>query len=192
MEATVPSVSNVNNVTKSILESLYNNKNYFIIIIVALIVLSGIGFYLYKKQLNNTLISKPTNTEPKPTNTESKSSKEIVQPNKEYYIIDQNGNPILINKYFHNILQSEKQSENQSVLVNKEIALPPRPKLIHPNEEQEIEHVNITEKEDENVANLELTQAEIDELKKTLAQLESKQSAPITAQNENDDTGAQF
>jgi hypothetical protein len=182
MESIAPSVPTVNNATQSILESLYNNKNYFIIIIIALIVLAGIGFYLYKKQFSKTDVKSNTSSESKP------STKEILQPNKEYYIIDQNGNPILVNKYFNNILHSE----NQSVLVNKEIALPPRPKLTHPNEETEIEQVNVTEKEDENVAGLDLTQAEIEELKKTLAQLESKQSAPITAQNEDDNAGAQF
>ena len=165
---------------------MYNNKNYFIIIIIALIVLAGIGFYLYKKQFSKNNVK--SNTDNK-SNQESKTlTKEILQPNKEYYIIDQNGNPILVNKYFNNILQSE----NQSVLVNKEISLPPRPKLTHPNEEPEIDNVNITEKEDENVANLELTQGEIEELKKTLAQLENKQSAQITAQNEDDDNGAKF
>lgn len=209
MEKSAPTGSNTGSTSgsvagNSLLEQLYNNKTYLYIVI-AVIVLAGIGFYLYKKQmLGNKSEKKEEKEKPK-----QEGNKEILLPNKEYYLVDPNGNPVLVNKYFAKIMQSEMQeqsNQNNSVMLNNQIPLPPppsqvqmrqqqrpaqRPKLSHPGEE-EIEQVNITEREDDNVANQDLTQAEIDELRKQLEMMQRKQVAPITAQNDGNNDEAEF
>ena len=216
MEKSAPSVpntgSNSNSVSgSSLLEQVLSNKTYLYIVL-AVVVLAAIGFYLYKKQL---LGGKEEQSQKK------EAPKEILQPTKEYYLVDPNGNPILVNKYFSKILQSEMQDQSQiqhqqqaqhqkqahgSIMVNNQIPLPPppsnyqvqrpvqqkqRPRLSHPGE-VEIDNVNVTEREDENVATQDLTQTEIDELRKELEKMQRKQSAPITAQNEGNDAEAEF
>jgi len=213
MEKSAPSVpntgSNSNSVPgSSLLEQVLSNKTYLYIVL-AVVVLAAIGFYLYKKQLLGG------KEEKKEEQQKKAGAKEILQPTKEYYLVDPNGNPILVNKYFQKILQSEMQDQAQmqhqqqahgSIMVNNQIPLPPppsnyqvqrpvqqkqRPRLSHPGE-VEIDNVNVTEREDENVATQDLTQTEIDELRKQLEMMQRKQAAPITAQNEGNDAEAEF
>lgn len=215
MEKSAPNVpntgSNSNSVPgSSLLEQVLSNKTYLYIVL-AVVVLAAIGFYLYKKQL---LGGKEEKKEEQVQKKEG--AKEILQPTKEYYLVDSNGNPILVNKYFSKILQSEMQDQAQmqhqqqahgSIMVNNQIPLPPppssyqqaqrtvqqkqRPRLSHPGE-VEIDNVDVTEREDENVATQDLTQTEIDELRKQLEMMQRKQVAPITAQNEGNDAEAEF
>ena len=215
MEKSAPSVpntgSNSNTVSgSSLLEQVLSNKTYLYIVL-AVVVLAAIGFYLYKKQLLGN-----KSEDKKDTQNVKKEMKEILMPNKEYYLVDSNGNPVLVNKYFQKILQSEmseqthNHQQNQgSIMVNNQIPLPPppsnyqgqqasrpvqqkqRPKLSHPGE-VEIDNVNVTEREDENVATQDLTQTEIDELRKQLELMQRKQVAPITAQNDGTNDEAEF
>jgi hypothetical protein len=97
----------------------------------------------------------------------------------------------------------QQQMPQQPIMVNNQIGLPPpgqnrviqtqqmpaqRPKLSHPGEAS-IPDVNLDE--DDNIANQDLTQTEIDELKRQLEVMQRKQSAPITAENEGN-TDAEF
>ena len=215
--------------TSSLLEQIYNNKTYVYIFIVVL-VLAGIGIYLYLNQLRNKdnkstddKLSDDKTTDNK-ANKSSEDKKDLLNPEKDYYIVDPSGKTILINKYFSKILQTEMQEQEiqeqqmmqkqmiqqqmiqQPIMVNNQISMPSgqnrliqsqqipsqrsqqRPKLSHPGEEI-IPNVNLDE--DDNIANQDLTQTEIDELKKQLELMQRKQSAPITAENEGN-TEADF
>lgn len=257
-------IANATENTTSLLEQIYNNKTYVYIFIVVL-VLAGIGIYLYLNQST----SKPKDDKTKENKTadvkskeESSEEKNILNPNKDYYLIDPSGKTIFINKYFSKIVQSENQENQliqeqirqqqqkikeqmmteqmmkeqmnqqqmnqppmnqppmhqqpmqnqqqmnqqqmqQSIMVNNQNGLPPsgqnrviqtqqmpsqRPRLSHPGESN-IPDVNLDE--DDNIANQDLTQTEIDELKRQLELMQRKQSAPITAENEGN-TDAEF
>jgi hypothetical protein len=248
-------ITNATENTTSLLEQIYNNKTYVYIFIVVL-VLAGIGIYLYLNQST----SKPKDDKTKENKivdvkakAESSEEKNILNPNKDYYLIDPSGKTIFINKYFSKIVQSENQENEmiqeqirqqqqrikeqmmteqmmnqqpmqnqqpmnqqqmnqqpmnqqpmqQSIMVNNQNGLPPpgqnrviqtqqmpsqRPRLSHPGESN-IPDVNLDE--DDNIANQDLTQTEIDELKRQLELMQRKQSAPITAENEGN-TDAEF
>ena len=236
--------------SSSLLEQIYNNKTYVYIFLVVL-VLAGIGIYLYLSQTSskNSKDSKDSKDSKVKEDKSSEETKDLLNPNKDYYIVDPNGKTILINKYLPKILQTEMQEEDmqiqnqkmiqqqmaqqqlmqqqlmqqqmlqqeimqQPIMINNQNSLPPpsgqnrliqtqqhssqqhssqkksqqRPKLSHPGEEI-IPNVNLDE--DDNIANQDLTQTEIDELKKQLEVMQRNQSAPITAENEGN-TDAEF
>lgn len=192
---------------ESLLQQLTNNKLY-IYIIIAIVILAFIGYYLY-----NTYFSKKSNFQN--INSDKKDlddKKHFLSPDTEYYLLDRSGNPILMNQHFNNFLHiqpdlrnnklvqessSNHASSNNHALSNhpelskQHISYKQRPKLSHPNEDLAID-VNITENEDENIATQDLTHDEIEELKKQLDLMERKQSAPITAQNDEDGNEANF
>jgi len=185
--------------SESLLQQLTINKLY-IYIIIAIVVLAVIGYYLYTKQFSKKDTSekqeKPQETSSAKKELESK--KHILSPDTEYYLLDRSGNPILMNQHFGSFLNN---SQDQSVLINnrlvqqkdssKQQVNQQRPKLTHPNENKNVE-VNITDNEDENIATQDLTLEEIEELKKQLDLIQRKQTAPITAQNDEDGDEANF
>jgi hypothetical protein len=182
--------------SESLLQQLTSNKLY-IYIIIAIVVLAFIGYYLYTKHFSKK--DKPEKSqETSSVKKELESKKHILTPDTEYYLLDRSGKPILMNQHFANILQSEPE---QPVLVNnrliqqqeqpKQKVQQQRPRLTHPNEETNIE-VNITDNEDDNIATQDLTREEIEELKKQLDLMQRKQTAPITAQNDEDGDEANF
>ena len=187
--------------SESLLEQLTSNKLY-IYIIIAIVVLAFIGYYLYSKHFSKKdqpeKFQESRETNPDKKEKEIESKKHILSPDTEYYLLDRSGNPILMNQHFANILNTQP---DQSVLVNNRMTKqqePPkqkvqqqRPKLSHPREETNIE-VNITDNEDDNIATQDLTREEIEELKKQIDLMQRKQSAPITAQNDEDGEEANF
>jgi len=209
-EQTVETIQKSN----SLLEQLSGYKTYLYILLVVL-VLSAIGYYLYIKNFKTKDIKKDVPTDVK-TDVLSKDKKEILNPNTEYYIIDAQGNPILVNQYFGNIVQSAAQQ--RAVMINPKIAVEQRPqqrpqqrvqqrseqrseqkpeqkqeqkpeqkpeqrpKLSHPGEKKQTKMVE----EDENVVNQDLTNTEIEELKKELQVMQQKRNSTVTAQNEDD------
>lgn len=204
---TVPSLvektqSVVNSPTnESLLQQLTSNKLY-IYIIIAIVVLAFIGYYLYTKHFSkNEKTSKSDKTEKSQDNDqtlkETQFKKHVLSPDTEYYLLDRSGNPVLMNQYFANFLQN---NNDQSILVNNKIkpqeisttkVSQQRPKLSHPNEDSQVE-VNITDNEDDNIATQDLTREEIEELKNQLSMMQKKQSAPITAENDEDGDEANF
>jgi hypothetical protein len=263
--SSIPNTSVVDNVigstvenTSSLLEQIYNNKTYVYILVVVL-VLAGIGIYLYLNQSTNKSKNdkskddkskddkskddkaKDDKAKDDKSKEEVNEQKDLLNPNKDYYLVDPSGKTILVNKYFPKILQSEMQENQmvqqqiiqqqqrikdqmmqqqmmqqqmvqqqmvqqqmtQPIMVNNQIGMPSsgqnrviqtqqmpsqRPKLSHPGESA-IPDVDLDE--DDNIANQDLTQDEIDELKKQLEVMQRKQSAPITAENEGN-TDAEF
>jgi hypothetical protein len=185
--------------SESLLQQLTSNKLY-IYIIIGIIVLAVIGYYLYTKHFSKKDKSEKQEKaqETSSTKKDLESKKHILSPDTEYYLLDRSGNPILMNQYFGSFLNN---SQEQSVLVNNRIVQqqenskqkvqPQRPKLTHPNEETNVD-VNITDNEDDNIATQDLTREEIEELKKQLDLMQRKQSAPITAQNDEDGEEANF
>jgi hypothetical protein len=180
--------------SESLLNQLSSNKLY-IYIIIAIVVLAIIGYYLYNKHFSKK--DKSEKPETNSTKKDIESKKHILSPDTEYYLLDRSGNPILMNQHFANFLHP---SQEQSVLVNNKLVQhqeplkqknQQRPKLSHPNEESNVE-VNITDNEDDNIATQDLTREEIEELKKQLDLMQRKQSAPITAQNDEDGDEANF
>lgn len=187
----------------SLLKQLSNNRTYLYIIAVV-IVLAGIGYYLYKTQFSK----KPENK--KSTDIETENKKEILNPNKEYYILDRRGNPILVNQYFNNMLEASQQKTKQPIMLNQsepKLEKPQpylkqqtsRPKLSHPGEDEkeETNYDNEQEKdeeynEDEDIANQDLTQDEIEELNRQLDMMQRKKSSQITAENDIDDDDEKF
>jgi hypothetical protein len=162
--------------TNSLVEQITSNKTYFYILIV-IIILAGIGYYLYTKHFKQDDIT---------------SNKTVIDPNNEYYMVDPQGKQILINKYFSNILQAHNNP--QPIMVQQPIKQPvkqPRPQLSHPGEDVPNE-VNITENEDDNILTQDLTQAEMDELTNQLKIMQKKQGSQITALNDEDGDNESF
>ena len=157
-------------VQEQVSKSFFTKPIFYIIVLV--VVLTAIGFYLYKKYLCKGNEEKPL------TNNGNEIKKQILNPNNEYYLLDPDGNPILISPYFNDIVKMHIL-RNQVIIPQQ---LPERPKLIHPDEteEQEEEENN----EDDNVASQDLTNAEIEELKKQLLAMEQNQTQQILAQND--------
>jgi len=190
---------------ESLLQQLTSNKLY-IYIIIAIVVLAFIGYYLYTKHFSKKEKNEKSDKSEKNqdndqsislTKKELESKKHILSPDTEYYLLDRSGNPILMNHHFTNFLQ---HNHEQPIMVNNKITqqemLKPkvsqqRPKLTHPNEDLQDE-VNITDNEDDNIANQDLTREEIEELKKQLSLMQRKQTAPITAENDEDGDAADF
>ena len=83
-------------------------------------------------------------------------------------------------------LQQQQMQQQQMQQQQKQ-----RPRLSHPNVETN-NNVNITDNEDDNIATQDLTQDEIEGLKKQLDLMQMKQSASITAQNDEDGNEANF
>lgn len=173
-EQTVETIQKSN----SLLEQLSGYKTYLYILLVVL-VLSAIGYYLYIKHFK----TKDVKTEVT-SDVSSQPKKEILNPNTEYYIVDAHGNPILVNQYFGNMVQSAAQQ--RAVMINPQIPVEQksqqRPKLSHPGDKKQTKVVE----EDENVVNQDLTNTEIEELKKQLQVMQQKRSSNIIAQNEDD------
>jgi hypothetical protein len=139
-EQTVETIQKSN----SLLEQLSGYKTYLYILLVVL-VLSAIGYYLYIKHFKTKDVKTDVSTQPK---------KEILNPNTEYYIVDAQGNPILVNQYFGNMVQSAAQQ--RAVMINPQIPVQQvpveqkpqqRPKLSHTGDKKQ----NKVVEEDENV-----------------------------------------
>jgi len=119
---------------------------------------------------------------------ESETEENIIDPNKKYYLVDQKGNPILLNDYFngivsHKLQQNELEREKVLRVDQQNSKQKQRPKLSHPGEQND---VSLNDLEDENLAALNLTNEEMLELKKQLLQLQKNQKQQVTAQNDED------
>jgi FtsZ-interacting cell division protein ZipA len=188
--------------SESLLHQLTNNKLY-IYIIIAIIVLALIGYYLYTKHFSKSKSEKKVEKLEENSNLEQKSQSEqvrenrkhILSPDTEYYLLDRNGNPVLMNQHFSHFLQGQTMTNNQTIIQRQPTSdmKQQRPKLTHPNEEKNEVELEMSENdEDENLVSQDLTLEEIQELKKQLEIMQRKQSAPITAQNDEDGDEANF
>lgn len=185
----------------SVVINKITGKKTAIYLIILVIVLGGIGYYLYKKHFNKPEEPKK---EDKPVikKEDDSGKKQILNPSNEYYILDPNGNPILISTYFNDIVKlhlTKQQMMQAPVMVqipmqaqektpdtdkNQRQEIKQRPKLTHPDESDENES---SEQEDDNIADQNLTNEEIEALKKELEIMERKQKAQVMAQNDEDD-----
>jgi len=216
------------NVISSFFTKLISNKNY-IYVLVIVIVLALIGYYLYMKYFSKKTEKKIEN--------KKEDKKQILNPQNEYYIIDPNGNPILLTPYFLDIMKhnmtkenpdlnqipmpklpqmaslpqpslpqpslptalptpkkqqesdsdSDSESESDNSSSDKAPVKKQKPRLSHPGESQIPENVMLTEAEDDNIANQDLTNDEIIELKRQLDIMQKNQNYQVTAQNDEDD-----
>jgi len=186
---------------ESLLKQLTNNKLY-IYIIISIVVLLCVGYYLYTKYI----LKKDTNIE----KNILENKKHILSSDTEYYLLDNSGNPILMNQHLNDFLynkstqqsstqnqdydqediteQNTKQSRHKSSAQSKSQS---RQQSRHSNEDTLIE-VNITDNEDDNIATQDLTLDEIKELEKQLDLMERKQTRSITAQNDQDGDEGNF
>ena len=189
----------------SLLPQLLSNKLY-IYIIIGVIILAIISYYLYKKYFSKKVQDEKTQdektqdekTQDEKTQEQLKenifvkkeidSKKHILSSNIEYYLLDRAGKPIFMNQYFSNFLNGPNE---QTVLINNTLNKQQRPKLIHPNEETNIEKNNL-DNEDNNITTQDLTLEEIEELKQQLDLMQKKQSASITAENDEDNEEGVF
>jgi Ca2+/Na+ antiporter len=194
----------------SLLSQLLSNKLY-IYIIIGVIILAIISYYLYKKYFSKKVQDEKTQdektqdektqdekTQDEKTQEQLKenifvkkeidSKKHILSSNIEYYLLDRAGKPIYMNQYFTNFLNGPN---DQTVLINNTLNKQQRPKLIHPNEETNIEK-NILDNEDNNITTQDLTLEEIEELKQQLDLMQKKQTASITAENDEDNEEGTF
>lgn len=234
------------NVVSSFFTKLISNKNY-IYVLLLVIVLALIGYYLYMKYFSKKTEkkSKEDKSEEKVEKVEGKKEekKNILNPQNEYYIIDPNGNPILLTPYFLDIMkhnmskenpdlnqlpmpkpptqmaqlptpslpqmnppmpamlptpqprqqksesesESDSESESEESSSEKAPVQKQRPRLSHPGETQIPDNVMLTEAEDDNIANQDLTNDEIIELKRQLDIMQKNQNYHVTAQNDEDD-----
>lgn len=181
MEQTLePVVETVTQTPVSFFSKLLENKLYLIILGVV-IVLGAIGYYLYFKYMKGGSIKSLFGG----SSPVIETKKHILNPSEEYYLLDPNGNPILISPYFNDIVRSH-------ILQNQPRQ---RPQLIHPadQKQQPVQRIQQTEtqqesdNEDDNIGQQELTSAEIEELKRQLEALERSQNNNIMAQNDSDD-----
>jgi hypothetical protein len=180
---------------ESLLKQLTNNKLY-IYIIISIVVLLCVGYYLYTKYI----LKKDTNIE----KNILENKKHILSSDTEYYLLDNSGNPILMNQHLNDFLynKSTQQSSTQNQDYDQEDITEQNTKQFrhkssaqsksqsrqqsrHSNEDTLIE-VNITDNEDDNIATQDLTLDEIKELEKQLDLMERKQTRSITAQNDQD------
>ena len=187
---------------ESLLQQLTNNKLY-IYVIIGIIVLSCVGYYLYTKYI----LKKDTNIE----KTVLENKKHILSPDTEYYLLDNSGNPILMNQHLNNFLYNKSPQVNNQLAqqsttqdqdqehdqdqeqehTNREHKKQSRPRLSHPNEDIRND-VNFTDNEDDNIATQDLTLEEIEVLKKQLDLMQRKQIRSITAQNDEDGDEGNF
>jgi len=179
----------------------------------------------------------------KTENKVKEEKKNILNPQNEYYIIDTNGNPIILTTYFFDIMkhnmskenpdlnqlpmpkpptqmaqlptpalpqmnlpmpamlptpqprqqkpesesESESESDSEESSSEKAPVQKQRPRLSHPGETQIPDNVMLTEAEDDNIANQDLTNDEIIELKRQLDIMQKNQNYHVTAQNDEDD-----
>jgi hypothetical protein len=189
----------------SLLPQLLSNKLY-IYIIIGVIILAIISYYLYKKYFSKKVEEEKVEekkveeekTQDEKTQEQLKenifvkkeidSKKHILSSNIEYYLLDRAGKPIYMNQYFTNFLNGPN---DQTVLINNTLNKQQRPKLIHPNEETNIKE-NSLDNEDNNITTQDLTLEEIEELKQQLDLMQKKQSASITAENDEDNEEGVF
>jgi len=189
----------------SLLPQLLSNKLY-IYIIIGVIILAIISYYLYKKYFSKKVEEEKVEEEKtQDEKTQDKkeqeqlkenifvkkeidSKKHILSSNIEYYLLDRAGKPIYMNQYFTNFLNGPN---DQTVLINNTLNKQQRPKLIHPNEETNIKE-NSLDNEDNNITTQDLTLEEIEELKQQLDLMQKKQSASITAENDEDNEEGVF
>lgn len=162
-------------IQEQVSKSFFTKPIFFVIVLV--IVLVAIGFYLYKKYFCKKSDEKPS------TNNGNEIKKQILNPNNEYYLLDPDGNPILISPFFNDIVKMHILKRNNVIQPQQ---IQERPKLIHPDESEEEEQEQEENNEDENVASQDLTNAEIEELKKQLLAMEKSQSQQILAQNDDE------
>jgi hypothetical protein len=189
----------------SLLPQLLSNKLY-IYIIIGVIILAIISYYLYKKYFSKKVEEEKVEEEKtQDEKTQDKkeqeqlkenifvkkeidSKKHILSSNIEYYLLDRAGKPIYMNQYFTNFLNGPN---DQTVLINNTLNKQQRPKLIHPNEETNIKE-NSLDNEDNNITTQDLTLEEIEELKQQLDLMQKKQTASITAENDEDNEEGVF
>lgn len=189
----------------SLLPQLLSNKLY-IYIIIGVIILAIISYYLYKKYFSKKAQDEKVEeekTQDEKTQDEKEqeqlkenifvkkeidSKKHILSSNIEYYLLDRAGKPIYMNQYFTNFLNGPNE---QTVLINNTLNKQQRPKLIHPNEETNIKENNL-DNEDNNITTQDLTLEEIEELKQQLDLMQKKQTASITAENDEDNEEGAF
>jgi len=189
----------------SLLPQLLSNKLY-IYIIIGVIILAIISYYLYKKYFSKKVEEEKLEekkveeekTQDKKTQEQLKenifvkkeidSKKHILSSNIEYYLLDRAGKPIYMNQYFTNFLNGPN---DQTVLINNTLNKQQRPKLIHPNEETNIKE-NSLDNEDNNITTQDLTLEEIEEIKQQLDLMQKKQTASITAENDEDNEEGVF
>jgi hypothetical protein len=189
----------------SLLPQLLSNKLY-IYIIIGVIILAIISYYLYKKYFSKKVEEEKVEekkveeekTQDEKTQEQLKenifvkkeidSKKHILSSNIEYYLLDRAGKPIYMNQYFTNFLNGPN---DQTVLINNTLNKQQRPKLIHPNEETNIKE-NSLDNEDNNITTQDLTLEEIEELKQQLDLMQKKQTASITAENDEDNEEGVF
>ena len=179
---------------ESLLQQLLSNKLYIYIIIGVIILAIG-SYYLYIKYFSKNVKQVEKQGEKQGEKQVEKQSEKQVQDYKkhfissdiEYYLLDNTGNPILINQYINDL----NNSYNKSLLINNKIKQE-RPKLTHPNEEIKENMINNDDNEDNNITNQDLTHEEIEELKKQLELMQMKQNYAITAENDEENEDATF
>ena len=242
--ATVPSNTQLNPTsTLSSITSVFDNfsissftstlmsNNMYLYILAIVAVLAFIGYYLYLKYFNNIKSEETLKLKP------IESKKVILNPTQEYYLVDPNGNTILANHYFNEIvnhhfnqnevqqpqqqpqqqeqeqqqqpedIDQEMQEQQQPEDIDQEMQEQPqqsevsnseensdyivqkiRPKLSHPGEHTNIpDKILLTDAEDDNLANQDLNNEEILELKRQLDLMKKNQNYKVSAQNDEDD-----
>jgi hypothetical protein len=132
----------------SLFEKLSNNKTYLYVVLIV-IVLAIIGYYLYVKYFNmgekkkDSKESKESkeskdskdskeqknSKELKELNKSDDSKKQILNPTNEYYIIDPNGNPILVTPYFIDIMKHNMAKQNPEMQEEEEHQMPQMPQM---------------------------------------------------------------
>ena len=199
---------------ESLLQQLLSNKLY-IYIIIGIIILAISSYYLYNKYFSKKGKGKEDeegNEEEADEDEEKRKEKKeeilkepetkkhIISSGIEYYLLDHNEKPILINKYFNNLLNN---SYEQSILINNKLNKQQRPKLIHPNKKnisnisedddnEDNDDNDNDDNEDNNITTQDLTREEIEELKKQLEIMQRKQNSSITAENDEDNNEGTF
>lgn len=173
---------------QSILNKILNNKTY-IGIGIAVIILGAVVYYFFIK--NKKAIVKETNQNIK---LELPKNQKVVEPlnnlSQDYFVLDANGNPVRVSSglpiplqqpstnelmMLQKQLQEKKLYEQQMLAQSQTIT---KQKLEHPptmeSEENLSEELNrIKANEDQNIAELNLTNSELAEITKKLEMMNS-------------------
>jgi hypothetical protein len=167
---------------QNLLSKIMSNKLYLgILIVVVLLIIAGLVLY---KQFYHKLkfgfkipfLSQSSNS----NNTKNNTKNNLLNLSEEYHIVDPNGEKILVTPYLIEILKQHYNNKSQTQIQSQpqQKQPQPRPKLIHPGSEGKqvlpdppSEVLNT----EENNATQALTIAEIEELKRELNEMESKQ-----------------
>ncbi len=208
---TEPLVPDSNNITldqsegfvQSLLKKISDNKMY-IYIVIAVIILVLVLYYFFIKNKKETMdqIEKPQLALPKQDQNQTHEQQESGTFNphgQEYYIIDNNGNPVKVSGNYSSLPQlpvlNQQPSQQEIMMLQKQMMekkmmeqqlqaqTKPKIKLEHPqndeivnsdsNNDIDVELARIKANEDENIAEHNLTHSELAEITNKLEMMNS-------------------